>query len=540
MHEREGKPVRVASIAATTGLAAALLLTAAAEQATESFDRAARLELAGEYEQARDLYERVAREAPQGPHAPLAAYAAGNLRYLQLDDIEGAAAAYAGLVADYPQSPYAAEAARRRGECLVALERWSEAAEAYGQALALGGAAQADVSPEWINEVSLAAADCYYELGDRGRVIEVYEQALSAAPAPPVAAALRLRLAHCHESEGEAPAAAREYARILREHPHAPAFDEAIAKRALIEPHCSLDWAPLEAYAQTSRDFRARDFSGALERCEQVLAESENEALRTCARYRQILAETVVRGDFTTGAQRLADLLERLDDPRALPNAEQRLAGLRRVAGLEAEARADSADAGVLTALGGAYLHAGAVARAIEVLERGRAEAPEEADLLRLLGTAYSLAGRREEAREAFDRYLTQNPDDTQALNRVGYACLQSGDPESALTYFERYVELAPEEANAHDSYGEGLMNAGRLEEAVAQYERAVELDPSFYNAWYMLGDLYARLGRSSDSVAAYRRALDLSPADPRSAAAEAVLSGAEAEGASATGGTTR
>lgn len=514
--------VRSMIVLALLGLAVAGITANAG--ALDPFDRASRLELAGDYTQALETYESCVAAQPDDPRAPLAAFAAASLRFLALDDLDAAAEAYARLIDRYPDSPWSAEAARRRGECFQARERWAEAGAAYGRALELSGGEAVDASPEWINEVSLVAADCYYKLGDRQRLIATYEQALGSSLPPHSTAALRFRLGDCYESGGEPRKAAEQYAQIIREQPCAPAFDQAMTRRELIEEYVSIDWAPVETYAQTRQDFRERDFAGALARCEQVLAATDNEALRTCARYRRILAGTVVAGDFTAGAAQLESLIGSLEDPRTMPGAPQQLAAIRRVAGLEAEAEASSEDTDVLGALGMAYFRAGAVARAVVVLERSRDLDPMDSATRRLLGTAYLSAGRPDEARAEFDRYLAENPNDTNALNMIGYTCLGQGDAESALTYFERYVAVAPEDANAHDSYGEGLVSAGRIAEAVTEYERAVELDRDFFNSWYVLGDLYQQQGRMAKSAEAYRRALELAPADARSAAARALL----------------
>ena len=412
-----------------------------------------------------------------------------------------------------------------KGSCEEARGRWSDAGEAYELAFNLAIEHDHDTSDAWINQVTMAAANCYDRAGDRPRVILTYQKVLESSPSPEVAATALYQIGENHEADNRSEEAAQSYARVIEEYPSSQLFQQAMQKREIIDRHATLEWSPFETYAEGSRLINQGDFEGALRTCTEVLAASDNPALRECVEYRQIALETTRDGDYTTGCRRLESYLDL--HPRGLRTemAEQTLEeNWRPLARLEASSRANPNDAGTLHALGQGYVRARSIDKGIVTLEAARAQDPTDAITQRTLGFAYAGAGRNEEARDAFGVYLDQRPDDVNAINMMGYTCLGIGDVDEALTYFEKYVEIAPDEANAHDSYGEGLMRAGRLEESAHQYEMAIEIDPSFYYSYFMLGQVYERLNNPVKAIGAYEGYLDIVSSGPQADQARAAL----------------
>lgn len=527
--ETKGELMRSFSV---FGIAWALLTlggvisAAPAESGEAAFPLAAALEAAGDYEAALTQYESFLEEHPDDPKSPLAVFAAANIRYLQFEDYEPAIVMYQRLLEDYAASQWAPEAARRKGECLQVLERWIEAGEAFGRALEHAGKSSRPIPTEWVNEVSLLAADCFYEAGDRTAVIGMYEKTLRGDLAPSAAASVLYRLGDSYESMGEEERAAQTYARIVREYPFSSVFAQAMDKCGLIDEHVSLDWAHYETYARTSQDFARGDYDGALGRCDTILGSTDNQILRDCADYRRVVAHMLLHGDFSHGVESLEALLDSLADPRILPNAPRQLEGFRVVADQEATVRRQPGNPETMRALGQSYLRARSFAKAIETLERALTLSEEDAMTHLPLGVAYASAGRTDDAEDAFTFYLERNPTEVGAMNWIGYTFLGQGDTERALSYFQRYVDVAPEDANAHDSYGEGLLSAGRLEEAAGEYERAIELDSLFTNSHFMLGTVYQQMGDTAKALAAYRGFLELSPQGRQAQQAQQAIRG--------------
>jgi len=501
-----------------------LAIGSVAAQAEDPFSDATRHIMAGDYEAAIEVYDTYVENAPQGEHAALAAFGAGSLQQLALEDPEAAVRSFDRVLTGYRQSPWAPEAARRKAECLQAVENWGEAGSAYQAALELAVAQSEGPGADWINEVSLAAADCFYELGDRERVVETYERALDQSLPPNAAATTHYRVGNCYETAGDAPNAARHYARILTDYPFTREFGEAAGKRGLIEPHQEINWDACEAFS-TSTDLRQRAaLEESIERCRAVMDMDASRALKKAAEFRIVVDETILSGNFSEGSRRLRSLTRDLPPSVRVEQVTQRLQLFDQVAGMEAEVERNPDSGPAHATLGELYVRMGSLDKGIETLTRALEITPYNISSRLNLCFALIRRGRVAEAREIADRHLAEHPEATNVMNMMGYQLLQQQHIEEALNYFRRYVEAAPEEANAHDSYGEGLMTAGRLEEARGEYQRAVALDPTFSNAYYMLGSIQQQLGEETEAREAYARFLELTPGDPRAPQARAAI----------------
>lgn len=467
----------------------------------------------GDLTGALEIYETYLTKHAQDPLAPVAALAIGNLQAYGLEDPSAATAAFDRLLTRYPQSTWAPQAARRKAECLEAQGRLQPAGEAYQQALALT-ARLGDAAPpaDWISDVSLAAANCFYQMGDRGQVIQTYEEVLRSDLPPDVIATTLYRLADCYETSGETEKAAARYAQILQEHPLTQEFTQTLGKRELLRGQTSLTWPAYEAYAQAAQAIRQRAYAQVGDHCDAVAQQSEDPILLSGAEYYRIAARTMLAGDYSQGVRELDGLLRRLPAGQS----RTRITGTRdrfaQVAALETAAERQPEDADALVRLGAAYTQLGSNEAAIRTLERALGLDPQNAQVHLNLGFAHAALGDTERAREDFDAYLAINPNDTAALNQIGYTFLGRGMTDEALFFFERYVAVAPEEANAHDSYGEGLLEAGRFEDSIREYQRAIEIDPTFTNSLFMLGRAHRRAGHSAEALEAFRAFLEISP----------------------------
>lgn len=494
------------------------------------FDRATEQLMHGDHEGALKEYEAFLSRDPDHRLSPVAAMAVVNLHLEATEDSGAALRAIDRILNDYRSSRLAPEAARLKGDCSRSRQDWQAAGSAYREALELGQTAEAAQPSEWINEVTLAAADCFHEAGDEARVIETYEEVLEADPTPEVAATAHYRLGESHESSGETAEAANAYASVLRDYPSSPLFASAMSKRELIDPHAQIDWAPLTAYSEGSQLIARGDLAGALANCDTVLSHDPSEALKECVEYRQISLETTLAGNYAEGSRRLEDYLQRYPNGLRAETAHRTLEqNWGPIVSLEAQVAENPEDTALLQGLGQSYLRARSSGRAVETLERARDLAPDDETSHLMLGYAYAAVQRPQDAVKEFEFYLERNPNDVNTLNMIGYSYLGQGDAESALPYFRRYAEIAPEEANAHDSFGEGLMTAGRLEEAASEYERAVEIDPDFFNSHFMLGRIYRELGNDEKATAAYQRFLELNPSGVQAEQARAALREIEA-----------
>lgn len=507
-----------------TAFLAVFFVPAAAASTPPEFDRAVRLGLAGDHDGAIRAYESFLKVSPRDRLSPVAAAAVANLELSARRDSAAALVAFDRVLTDFPDSPYALDAALHKGECAEGRGDHALAAAAYEQALRLAGAQAGRVDEAWVSRVAEAAARAYNDAGAPRKAIEAYERILASFDAPEIAAVARFRMGESHEALGEGAEAAENYRRVIERYPSSILFDRALGKKAIIEEHHRIDWAPYELYAEATRIVR-REYVRALALTDSVLAMDLNPALRECAEYRKIALETAIAGDYTEGCRRLESFIE--SHPGGLRTGYARNTldqNWRPIADLEAQARETPEDAGALAALGGMYAQVRSPARAAEVLEKARSLSPDDADLHFTLGYTYLQLGRTEDSVRAFEFYLERNPDDVLALNMIGYGYLNIGQAEKAIAYFERFAAVAPDDPNSHDSLAEGLAGAGRLDESAREYEKAVALDPNFSNSHFMLGRVYHDLGDMERSAAAYRRFLDLVSDGPQAEQARAAL----------------
>ena len=491
----------------------------------DPFAGATTLIMKGDPAGALEVYESFLTSHDGDRLAPVAALAIGNLQANALEDRSAAVAAFERVLTRYPKSTWAPEAARRKGECLEAEGRLQPAGEAYQQALALTGRlGEEGPAAGWISDVSLQAANCFYQMGDRAQVIQTYEQVLSNALPPDAVATTLYRLGDCYETGGDAEKAAARYARILEEYPLTPEFTQTLGKRELITEHRPLDWAAYEAFGQAAQSIRQRAYAEALDHCDEVTRQTNSPILLLGTEYYRIASQAMVAGDYTKGARELQGLLRRLPAGQSRTRIAGTCDRFERVAALEAAAKRNPEDAAALVRLGRAYTQFGSNEAAVETLQRALARDPENAEIHLNLGYAHAGLGATEEANRAFDAYLVANPNDTAALNQIGYTFLQRGMPAMALPFFERYAAIAPEDPNAHDSYGEGLLEAGRLEDSIREYERALELDPNFTNSLFMLGRVHRQAGETEKALQAFRAFLEISPTGVQAEQAQAAI----------------
>lgn len=512
-------------------LLACLCVQPADSSTVAEFDRATRLEMTGDYEGAVKEYESYLARAPKDRLAPVAAMAIANVHLLAFQDSVTAMKAFDRVLKDYPQSLWAAEAARGKAECAEAQGSWAEAGEAYSLALDIAARPDVDQSDNWINDVTFAAANAYYLADNQPKVIETYEKVLGGAPPPDVAAAALYRLGETYESGGETGKAASSFAQVLETYPSTDLFGAAMAKRELIASHVDLDWEPLTVYSEGTALLRGGNLQEALGKCDEVLAGSGNAALKECAEYRKITLETTLNGDFTGGCDRLRGFIEKYPDGLRAEDARATLNDRwTPVADMEVAVREDPENADLHLRLGRYYQRVRSTAKAVEALNTAVALDPENEQAHLQLGYAHAQARNSEEALKEFEYYLERNPDDVNTLNMIGYTYIGMGDPESAIPYFERYAEVSPDEANAHDSLGEGYMTAGRLEDAAREYRKAIELDPSFSNSYFMLGRVYQQMEKKADAIETYQLFLELNVAGPQADQARAALEELRAE----------
>jgi TolB-like protein/class 3 adenylate cyclase/Tfp pilus assembly protein PilF len=152
-----------------------------------------------------------------------------------------------------------------------------------------------------------------------------------------------------------------------------------------------------------------------------------------------------------------------------------------------------------------------ALAKMMDVAQKGVALDPEDGNTHLALGGAYAYQGKAEQALAEFDRAETLSPSDADLLLVIAWTIPAFGETERAVSLAERALMLNP---HYPDWYNQGLrlvfFFGGQFEKSVKYgllVKEPLALDQAF------LAMAYAYLGRTSDAEAAAANVMKLDPA---------------------------
>lgn len=147
---------------------------------------------------------------------------------------------------------------------------------------------------------------------------------------------------------------------------------------------------------------------------------------------------------------------------------------------------------------------------AIDVLQRAGADRDDDGVLALQLASVFEEANRVADAEREFRRLLARDPQNADALNGLGYMLADRGQrlPE-AIELIQRALTVDPDNPAYLDSLGWALFKQGKTAEAEPHLRRAAESSGDNSAIQDHFGDLLARQGKYRDAVVAWQRALD-------------------------------
>ena len=129
------------------------------------------------------------------------------------------------------------------------------------------------------------------------------------------------------------------------------------------------------------------------------------------------------------------------------------------IAAAEEDLEKDPKDPEKIKNLASLYYTAGRYDDALQVLQRGREDAPEDEEIPALIGQIYSQQAQAaqgekqkellKKAGDAFAVAAQTEPDDADAYLLAGQAYDQAGKPADAIEYYNGYLDLEPKGENA-------------------------------------------------------------------------------------------
>lgn len=124
----------------------------------------------------------------------------------------------------------------------------------------------------------------------------------------------------------------------------------------------------------------------------------------------------------------------------------------------------------------------------------------------------HELLARPSAALDAYARALQLDPHFASAWSNRADLLAAQGHPAEALEHYERALAIDPRLANTLSNKGNLLAHLRRFDEAIAHYQKAIAAHPGHFVAWSNLGSAYLRLNRLDEAQHAQERALELNP----------------------------
>ncbi len=148
--------------------------------------------------------------------------------------------------------------------------------------------------------------------------------------------------------------------------------------------------------------------------------------------------------------------------------------------------------------------------KAIPLLERALAMAPDDRETRMHLAEAFGAANRYRSAFLHFEKLLEASPNSARVLRALGILHSRRKNYDRAIEYLGRAVELDPDHAQSFYRLGAACDNKKLYDRAVESFKRAIRLDPRFARAYQALGFTFEGMGDREAAVDCFKKALEL------------------------------
>jgi predicted Zn-dependent protease len=164
------------------------------------------------------------------------------------------------------------------------------------------------------------------------------------------------------------------------------------------------------------------------------------------------------------------------------------------------------------------YVAENEVPKALALLEKEFAVAPDKAELMARRAELNVRIGKYAAARDDYQRLLAKNADSPHLNQRIAEISNLMGDKDGAIRSFQKAAQLDPKDLRSQVELGSLLLSSGKKKEALAVFRKALELSPNqpaiLNNVAYLIADTG---GDSKEALELARKGLQASktPNDP-------------------------
>jgi arylsulfatase A-like enzyme/Flp pilus assembly protein TadD len=156
---------------------------------------------------------------------------------------------------------------------------------------------------------------------------------------------------------------------------------------------------------------------------------------------------------------------------------------------------------------------------AIDVMERGLKNIPEDYSIISGYGIFLVQEGMLDKGIELLERALTLIDFDPDVWINLGIAFWQKGEYQKALENYEKALYLDHNDAvifnNLGTLYLSMYMQTKKREDhlrSIENFQKAVELDPAFASAYNGLGSAHKVVGQNDEAIKAWEKSVELNP----------------------------
>jgi len=156
----------------------------------------------------------------------------------------------------------------------------------------------------------------------------------------------------------------------------------------------------------------------------------------------------------------------------------------------------------------------GAIAEAVEILERAKQTGPPSYNLAFNLGSVYVLNNQPSRALDAYDAALSLKPDAVPALRSAAAIAERQGELERALSYWIRAKKAEPENPEILLGFGRVCLRMDLLDDAEPALTQAASLKPDEAAYQYTLAAAKVGKHQFDSAQALLERLIEKRPAD--------------------------
>jgi len=163
--------------------------------------------------------------------------------------------------------------------------------------------------------------------------------------------------------------------------------------------------------------------------------------------------------------------------------------------------------------IGETYRRKGDLNSAMAVLDKARAQFPDNVQIVSTLALVRDKAGLKYQARLAYEATLRLDPRNGVALNNLAYLLSEEQDLDRALSYAQRAREVLPQLAEVSDTLGWVYLKKYMSNDAIGMFREALGKEPARATYRYHLAMALNQKGDNSAAMQELRAALKSNPA---------------------------